>query len=60
MTTASLPMHSVNLAQDKGHVFTEAIMMKMLADRNQRLHAHPAHNRFGWDEALLTCFGNHS
>ena len=60
MTTAPPPMHAVNLALDKGHEFTEETMMKMLADRNQHFPACPINNRFGWEEALMTCFGNHS
>ena len=60
MTTAKLPMHTVNLAKEKGHEFTQAEMMKMLAERNQRHHAGSIYNRFAWEEALLTCFGNHS
>ena len=60
MRTATLPMHTVNPAQEKGHEFTEETMMKMPADRNQRLHAGPVHKRFDWEQALLTCFVNHT
>ena len=58
MRTETLPMHTVNLAQKRGHKFTEETMMKMPADRNQRLHAGPAHICFDSEQARLTCFGN--
>ncbi|QNI56169.1 nif11-like leader peptide domain protein [Synechococcus sp. BIOS-E4-1] len=59
MTTTKLPVHEVNLAQDKGHVFTEAIMMKMQAEKRRNLRADRLDNDFSWGEALLSCFGNH-
>lgn len=59
MTTTTLLVHEVNLAHDKGHVFTEATMMKMQADRKKNLRADRLDNDFSWGEALLSCFGNH-
>ena len=59
MTTTKLPVHAVNLAQDKGHVFTEATMMKMQADRRRMLRDDRSDHDFAWGEALLSCFGNH-
>ena len=37
MDKDTLPVHVVNLAQQKGQVFTETAMMKVLADRQQHL-----------------------
>ena len=58
MDTDTLPMHVVNLAQQKGQAFTEATMMKVLADRQQHLVADRSIDRFNWGEAFLICFGN--
>ncbi|WP_114994561.1 Nif11-like leader peptide family natural product precursor [Synechococcus sp. UW179A] len=59
MTTTTLPVHEVNLAQDRGQVFTEATMMKMQADQKKNLKADRLDHNDGWGEALLSCFGTH-
>ena len=60
MDRDTLPVHVVNLAQQKGQVFTETAMMKVLADRQQHLVADRSSDRFNWGEAFLICFGNHT
>ena len=57
---AATPMHVVNLAKEKGHVFTQATMMKMQAEKMKHLHDDHLNNASSWGEALLICFGNHS
>jgi len=60
MDTDTLTVHVVNLAQQKGQVFTETAMMKVLADRQQHLVADRSSDRFNCSEAFLICFGNHT
>jgi len=57
---ASTPMHVVNLAKEKGHVFTQATMMKMQAEKLKDLHDDHINSASSWGEALLICFGEHS
>ena len=57
---AATPMHVVNLAREKGHVFTQATMMKMQAEKMKHLHDDHLNKASSWGEALLICFGNHS
>ena len=57
---AATPMHVVNLAKEKGHVFTQADMMKMQAEKMKHLHDDHINDASSWGEALLICFGNHS
>ena len=53
-------MHVVNLAKAKGHVFTQATMMKMQAEKMKQLHDDHINDASSWGEALLSCFGEHS
>ena len=55
MDKDTLPVHVVNLAQQKGQVFTETAMMKVLADRQQHLVADRSSDRFNWAETFLIC-----
>ena len=57
MDKDTLPVHVVNLAQQKGQVFTETVMMKVLADRQQHLVADRSSVCFNWGEAFMICFG---
>ena len=57
---AETPMHVVNLAKEKGHVFTQATMMKMQAEKMKQLHDDHINDASSWGEALLICFGEHS
>ena len=57
---AATPMHVVNLAKEKGHVFTQATMMKMQAEKMKQLHDDHINDASSWGEALLICFGEHS
>ena len=57
---AATPMHVVNLAKEKGHVFTQATMMKMQAEKMKQLHDDHINDVSSWGEALLICFGKHS
>ena len=57
---AATPMHVVNLAKEKGHVFTQATMMKMQAEKMKQLHDDHINDVSSWGEALLICFGEHS
>ena len=57
---AATPMHVVNLAKENGHVFTQATMMKMQAEKMKHLHDDHLNKASSWGEALLICFGNHS
>ena len=57
---AATPMHVVNLAKGKGHVFTQATMMKMQAEKMKHLHDDHINDASTWGEALLICFGEHS
>ena len=60
MDKDTLPVHVVNLAQQKGQAFTEATMMKVLDDRQQHLVADRSSERFKWGEALMIVLGNHN
>ena len=53
-------MHVVDLAKEKGHVFTQATMMKMQAEKLKDLHDDHINSASSWGEALLICFGEHS
>ena len=57
---AATPMHVVNLAKGKGHVFTQATMRKMQAEKMKHLHDDHINDASTWGEALLICFGEHS
>ena len=57
---AATPMHVVNLAKENGHVFTQATMMKMQAEKMKQLHDDHINDASSWGEALLICFGEHS
>ena len=57
---AATPMHVVNLAKEKGHVFTQATMMKMQAEKMKQLHDDHINDVSSWGEALLICFGEPS
>lgn len=56
---AETPMHVVDLAKEKGHVFTQATMMKMQAEKMKHLHDDHINGVSSWGEALLLCFGTH-
>ena len=53
-------MHVVNLAKGKGHVFIQATMTKMQAEKMKRLNDDHINDASSWGEALLICFGEHS
>ena len=57
---ASTPAHVVNLASEQGHVFNQATLMKMQAEKTKHLHDDYLNNASGWGEALLLCFGAHN
>ena len=50
----------VNLAKGKGHVFTQATMMKMQAQKMKHLNDDQINDASSWGVALLICFGEHS
>ena len=60
MHQAATPMHGVNLAKGKGHVFTQATMRKMQAEKMKQLNDDHINDASTWGEALLICFGEHS
>ena len=57
---APTPAHVVDLASEKGHVFNQATLMKMQAEKTQHLHDDHLNEASSWGEALLLCFGAHS
>ena len=57
---APSPAHVVNLASEQGHVFNQATLMKMHAEKNKHLHDDHLNNVSSWGEALLLCFGAHN
>jgi predicted ribosomally synthesized peptide with nif11-like leader len=57
---ASSPAHVVDLASEKGHVFDQATLMKMQAEKTQHLHDDHLNEASSWGEALLLCFGAHN
>lgn len=57
---ASTPAHVVNLASEQGHVFNQATLMKMQAEKTKHLHGDHLNNASSWGEALLLCFGAHN
>ena len=57
---ASTPAHIVNLASEQGHVFNQATLMKMQAEKTKHLHDDHLNNASSWGEALLLCFGAHN
>lgn len=57
---ASTPAHVVNLASEQGHVFNQATLMKMQAEKTKHLHDDHLNNASSWGEALLLCFGVHN
>ena len=57
---ASTPAHVVNLASEQGHVFNQATLMKMQAEKTKHLHDDHLNNASSWGEALLLCFGAHN
>ena len=54
------PAHVVNLASEQGHVFNQATLMKMQAEKTKHLHDDHLNNASSWGEALLLCFGAHN
>jgi hypothetical protein len=50
----------VDLASEKGHVFNQATLMKMQAEKTQHLHDDHLNEASSWGEALLLCFGAHN
>ena len=57
---ASTPAHVVNLASEQGHVFNQATLMKMQAEKTKHLNDDHLNNASSWGEALLLCFGAHN
>ncbi len=57
---APTPAHVVNLASEQGHVFNQATLMKMQAEKMKDLHDDHLNNASSWGEALLLCFGAHN
>ena len=57
---ASTPAHVVNLASEQGHVFNQATLMKMQAEKTKHLQDDHLNNASSWGEALLLCFGAHN
>ena len=57
---ASTPAHVVNLASEQGHVFNQATLMKMQAEKTKHLHDDHLNNASSWGEALLLSFGAHN
>ena len=57
---ATSPAHVVNLASEQGHVFNQATLMKMQAEKTKHLHDDHLNNVSSWGEALLLCFGAHN
>ena len=57
---ASTPAHVVNLASEQGHMFNQATLMKMQAEKTKHLHDDHLNNASSWGEALLLCFGAHN
>jgi predicted ribosomally synthesized peptide with nif11-like leader len=57
---APSPAHVVNLASEQGHVFNQATLMKMQAEKTKHLHDDHLNNVSSWGEALLLCFGAHN
>ena len=57
---APTPAHVVNLASEQGHVFNQATLMKMQAEKMKHLHDDHLNNASSWGEALLLCFGAHN
>ena len=57
---APTPAHVVNLASEQGHVFNQATLMKMQAEKTKHLHDDHLNNASSWGEALLLCFGAHN
>ena len=57
---ASSPAHVVNLASEQGHVFNQATLMKMQAEKTKHLQDDHLNNASSWGEALLLCFGAHN
>ena len=57
---ASTPAHVVNLASEQGHVFNQATLMKMQAEKTKHLHDDHLNNASSWGDALLLCFGAHN
>ena len=51
---AATPMHVVNLAKEKGHVFTQATMMKMQAEKMKQLHDDHINDVSSWGCLLYT------
>ena len=60
LAQAPTPGHVVNLASEKGHVFNQATLMKMQAEKMKHLHDDHLNNASSWGEALLLCFGAHN
>ena len=57
---ASSPAQVVNLASEQGHVFNQATLMKMQAEKTQHLLDDHLNKASSWGEALLLCFGAHN
>ena len=57
---APSPQHVVDLASSQCHIFTQATLMKMQADKIKHLHDDHQNGASSWGEALPLCFGAHS
>ena len=56
---APTPKHVVDLATEKGHVFTQATLMKLQAEKIKHVHDDQLNKANSWGEALLECFAAH-
>ncbi|MFL0792799.1 MAG: Nif11-like leader peptide family natural product precursor [Prochlorococcus sp.] len=56
---APTPRHVIDLATEKGHVFSQATLMKLQAEKIQHVHDDHLNKASSWGEALLVCFGAH-
>ena len=54
---AATPAHVVNLASEQGHVFNQATLMKMQAEKTKHLHGDHLNNASSRTEELMPCFG---
>lgn len=56
---APTPKHVVDLASQKGHIFDQATLMKLQAEKIKHVKDDHLNNATSWGEALLACFGTH-
>ena len=57
--TATGPQHVVKLAQDNGHDFTSATLLKVAAEKMKSVHDDKLNGAGSWGDALLHCFEGH-